>query len=100
MSAHVWKAGDLARCNNDDACPVYPSASARVKGAIYRVLEVRAITSLAGNPCVGLKLDRHNPVHPITGEEGYSNAVCFRPILPAEPAFTDAMRSLKPRVDA
>lgn len=98
--AHIWKAGDLARCVIDDDCPIFPTSSRRVKGAVYRVMDVKTINDVYGNPVVGLKMDRHNPVHPVTGEKGYNSHICFRPILPAEPAFTEAMRHLRPKVEA
>lgn len=84
---HQWKAGDLARC-------IEPSASIlRYKG-IYRVKMVTP-------PCVwdsgfeGVGLVLHGQRHP-TNRDGDFVAHRFRPILPAEPAFTTAMRALKP----
>ncbi len=98
--AHQWKAGDLAKCVIGDDCPIFPGSSRRLKGAIYRVLDVKAINDVYGRSCVGLRMDRGNPIHPVDGREGFTNAIAFRPILPAEPAFTEAMRSLKPKVEA
>ena len=98
--AYQWKAGDLAVCVNADQCPIYPESVRRVKGAVYRVIAVMSINDVYGRAQVGLKLDRHNPIHPTTGNEGYSNAVCFRPILPAEPCFTEAIRALLPKAEA
>lgn len=98
--AHQWKAGDLAKCVDAQKCPVYPSSTRVSLGAIYRVVGVKTIANIYGEDCVGLKLDRDNCIHPVTGMEGHENVVRFRPVLPAEPAFTEAMRSLKPRVEA
>lgn len=98
--AHLWKSGDLARCINADPCPIFPSSVRRVKGRVYRVVDVMTINDVYGRSQVGLKLDRDNPIHPVTGGEAYSNAICFRPIKPASRKFTEAMRSLKPRVEA
>lgn len=91
MSAHVWKAGDLARYIN-------PAATILTHRAIYRVESVTPFQKWdRGSECVGLVLVGH--CHP-NNKCGHFAARNFRPIVPAEPAFTEAMRALKPRVDA
>lgn len=95
MSAHVWKAGDLAKCVDDAGgfCPVEKIPAEIKKGKVYRVQRA------------GVSVDHFGKEYVIIGLVGFDwsrgfNTHYFRPILPAEPAFTDAMRSLKPRVDA
>ena len=62
----------------------------------YRVAGVRVVKDSFGE-FVALDLeedpDAFNP-------EAAWEANRFRPVLPAEPAFTEAMRSLKPKVEA
>jgi len=91
MSAHVWKAGDLAKCVN-------PASVILAYRGVYRVESITPFRKWNdGSECVGLLFVGHR--HP-ANKSGHFAADNFRPILPAEPAFTDAMRSLKPRVDA
>lgn len=98
--SHQWKAGDLAKCVDAADCPIFPGSTRVVEGAVYRVTGVKVIPDVYGKGQVGLKLDRHNCIHPVTGAEGFDHARRFRPILPAEPCFTEAMRSLRPKVEA
>lgn len=93
MSAHVWKAGDLAKCVAL-AIPSRPTPSRLLRlGRIYRVTSVRWSV---GDQCVAIGLEGVYSKGPLRDW----HAECFRPTLPAEPAFTEALRSLKPRVDA
>ncbi len=89
--AHQWKAGDLAVCVDVSGTPRTRSDIPAQK-AVYRVSEVfQHWSGVIGLRLVGLTL-RY-------GDAGYA-ASRFRPVLPAEPVFTEAMRSLKPRVEA
>lgn len=97
MSAHVWKAGDLAKCVLGGFMAGNPVGTFPRKGATYRVIKVIPPMEWAGDMYgAGLVLDR------IRANNPHGGFYCgrFRPILPAEPAFTEAMRSLKPRVEA
>ncbi len=92
--AHQWKAGDLAvRVSVPaDAIPEAPRVLTSMKvGCIYRVCD--ALVHLGR---VGLVIDGHPSPHPTQAWD----AEIFRPVLPAEPAFTEAMRSLRPTVEA
>lgn len=91
--AHQWKAGDLAVCValTIPGRPV-PSKILRL-GRIYRVKTVRWSV---GDQCVALGLDGVYS----KGPRRDWHAEAFRPILPAEPCFTEAMRSLRPKVEA
>jgi len=97
--AHQWKAGDLAVCVDNSSrwgeFAAYTPWRPTYRGT-YKVAGVRVIEDDLGD-FVALDLvedpDAFNP-------EAAWEADRFRPILPADPAFTDAMRSLKPRVEA
>ncbi|EQB03894.1 hypothetical protein [Sphingobium sp. HDIP04] len=91
--AHQWKAGDLARCIND--CEDDGTPLGIVRGRIYRVINVFNGWDENGLPSFALNVG----VIGTNGCDGFS-ADCFRPVLPAEPCFVEAMRSLKPRVEA
>ena len=90
--AHQWKAGDVAvRVRVPHGVPG-PRMPSRFKiGGAYRV---RAVLTHLNR--IGLVVDGHPSPHPTKawGSE------MFRPILPAEPCFTEAMRSLRPKVEA
>ena len=85
--AHQWKAGDLAVCVDPEGrgkrCAIPPRFR-----ATYRVLEV----THGGR---GLLFSELNPA-----PYDAFNAHRFRPIEPAEPSFTKAMRELRPLVEA
>ncbi|WDA36423.1 hypothetical protein [Sphingobium sp. YC-XJ3] len=88
--AHLWKAGDLAVCV--ERSPHYPHGSDVPQlRATYRVSGVVDVQE-----GLGLLLDGMRLRGPYVGYL----ARRFRPILPAEPCFVEAMRSLKPRVEA
>lgn len=92
--AHQWKAGDLAvRVRVPDG--ILPEArrvpNSMKVGGVYRVAEV-----LVHLGRVGLVIDGHASLHPTKAW----GAEMFRPILPAEPCFAEAMRSLRPKVEA
>lgn len=90
--AHQWKAGDLARCIRDAGSNGGKKASTPIVcGRVYRVLSV--YTSAQGP--IGLMVNQTDET-----DWGCWNASWFRPILPAEPAFTKAMRELRPLVEA
>jgi hypothetical protein len=94
----MWKVGDKAVCVDDEDCPYYPGSSNRVEKSIYTVVDVKPMTDVWGRGVTGLKMDRGNPIHPETKEEGWSNSVCFRPIVKADDDFIAQMRALKPKV--
>ena len=78
-----WQKGDLALCVDDDPCPVHPGSEGGIrKGGVYTVLEVRAVAARSGVVLTGLRLDRHNPIHPVSGAEGYQNCQRFVKITP------------------
>ena len=86
--AHQWKAGDLARCIHvGKHWSKYPI----VVGRAYRVI-------WAGKSAEGPVALQVSGADQEQG--GCWDAAWFRPILPAEPQFVEAMRSLKPRVEA
>jgi len=105
--AHQWKAGDRAKCvlgldsppdgygaRAANECSVIKEKLAPTVGSEWRVDAVElhwrdeelcelVYLRLCGQPSDIVFDARH-----------------FRPILPADPAFTEAMRSLKPKVPA
>lgn len=86
-----WKPGDLALCVDDAQCPIYPGTEGGIrKGGVYHVEIVRVVADFAGRECVGLGLDRCNPVHPASGKVGLHNAIRFRKIRPHTPDEQDA----------
>lgn len=94
--AHQWKVGDLAVCV-DDSPPRMIGGLIETKreyverlrkGEIYRVTHIARGKTV---DCIGL-----GDINKRAGGE----CTRFRPILPAEPAFTEAMRSLRPKVEA
>lgn len=95
--AHQWKAGDLAVKVRRKRRPGYTVTPSCVQhrppyGRPCRVVSVTV--SKSGK--VGLILDGYPTPGNLFGWAAY----CFEPILPAEPAFTQAMRSLKPSMEA
>ena len=90
-----WQVGDLAVCVDDKDFD--GSKMEIIKGRIYRVQDVFVGCEYRGGPCDVVALDVG-----VIGSDGQAgfDAACFRPILPAEPAFTEAMRSLRPKVEA
>ena len=103
--AHQWKAGDLAVCV-DDSRRWLPFDPPFRSGKVYRVEAVNADADemIFGEP-VGLILagipefDIITPNFHCHAGDGWV-ADRFHPILPAEPCFTEAMRSLRPKVEA
>ena len=90
--AHQWKTGDLARCIRDAGSIGGKKASTPiVRGRVYRVLSVH---QSAQGP-IGLMVNQTDET-----DWGCWNASWFRPVLPAETAFTERMRALKPRAEA
>lgn len=90
--AHLWKAGDLAVCVNVNA------RFLRYRH-VYRVAEVTPSQRWSPSGSIGVGLILVDQRHP-KNTSGHFAALNFRPILPAEPCFVGAMRSLKPRVEA
>lgn len=89
--AHQWKAGDLAVCVN-------PGSKILSYRSIYRVEAVTPVRKwIEGFVGVGLILVGVRHPKNTCGDFCCKN---LRPILPAEPAFTEAMRSLRPKVEA
>lgn len=94
--AHLWKVGDLAVCVDDSPVRYIDGlietkreyVERLRKGEVYRVTHIARGKTV---DCIGL-----GDFNKLAGGE----STRFRPILPAEPAFTEAMRSLKPRVEA
>ncbi len=88
--AHLWKVGDKAVCIRDTPWELYkgtmPDNPVRFGAvvSVARVIAFDGITWIAFNE------------RPKTAYD----AAFFRPVLPAEPCFTEAMRNLKPRVEA
>tara|TARA_Y100000114_G_scaffold153717_2_gene174290 strand:+ start:38679 stop:38981 length:303 start_codon:yes stop_codon:yes gene_type:complete len=99
--AHQWKAGDLAVCVmpgqvwDKSASGAPAPANAPSHGKVYRFVEAvmssRPWWQFWNMPILLLGFEN---------VPGRYNAACFRPILPADPAFTEAMRSLKLKVRA
>ena len=91
MASDDWQVGDLALCVNDDPCEFYPGSEGGVrKNGIYQVVSVRSLPDVYGRFHIGLRLDRHNPVHPVSGKEGSHHASRFRKIRPHAPDAEDA----------
>ena len=92
--SHQWKAGDLAVCVDASAGGSTGIAHLEYRGT-YRVERIYVSPrGLIGLVLFGVRnLDRWN--RPV----GW-NADRFRPVLPAELCFTEAMRSLRPKVEA
>ncbi|WP_010337809.1 hypothetical protein [Sphingobium yanoikuyae] len=93
-----WKPGDLAVCVDARPHPIRGAHPDLAVGKIYRVeAVVRVSFSLAfGRNCVSLRLTgihAGNPSNDFAGER-------FRKLEAAEPAFTKAMRELRPLVEA
>ncbi len=86
-----WKAGDLAVCVNEDAVTLQYRSIYRVE-AVTPVIEWNR-----GYVGVGLILAGFR--HPLN-KSGHFCSRHFRPVEPAEPAFTNAMRELRPLVEA
>lgn len=86
-----WKAGDLAVC-------VCKESKILQYRSIYRV---QAVTPTRKWSCgfVGVGLLLVGFRHP-GNTSGHFCSNNFRPIQPAEPAFTKAMRELRPMVEA
>lgn len=85
-----WKPGDLGVCVDDSPCPVYPDSNGGIKlHGFYNIIEVRSLQDKFGRWEVGLRLDRHNPVHPRTGATGFHNACRLRKIHPHTPDEQD-----------
>lgn len=88
-----WKAGDLAVCVDLSVAEHHLPITAIEVRRIYRVERV-FVSPRNGN----LVLVLHG-VRADTSDGGYAS-FRFRKLLPAEPCFTEAMRSLKPKVEA
>lgn len=99
--AHQWKAGDLAKCvrPNGEWVPYSYNIPAPLNAPEqYGVYRVRAVALT--NRTLRNFWRKRLVVLELVGIRGRYNCCYFRPILPAEPAFTEAMRSLRPKVEA
>lgn len=90
--AHQWKAGDLAVCVKEGGWRRIDGTDMGGHHPAYRATVRVASVSLFRGEIVVLHLDGYH-------EDGYC-AHRFRPIEPAEPSFTKAMRELRPLVEA
>ena len=85
-----WQKGDMALCVDDSPCAIYPGSEGGIrKGAVYSVMEVRVCKDVYSAEKVGLRLDRHNPIHPVTGAIGYQYHGRFIKVTPDAETLED-----------
>jgi hypothetical protein len=83
-----FKPGDVVVCVDDMSCPVVGTSCSYAKNGVYRVTEVRTGVNLAGEPATGIKTTHY--------ARSFWNVSQFRHLPKADPAFTEAMRALRP----
>ena len=92
MTFHV---GQLVVCVDATPCPYFPGSEGGVTlNAVYRVIEATTINDVHGRPTDAVRIDRHNPIHPVTGKMGFHNGMRFRPIID-EPDNAELIERIK-----